>query len=161
MRLSQSVLLALLIGLLMGCAGQTPSQATPSPPAPAVQSPQEALRTRATQLWEARVKGDLGPQYDLLEPKAREQVTLTGFARARSSVIFQSYQIQNVDVEVNGEEGAVTTMTKFRLNLPKVSQFGPWDQLTTMKWVKVNGLWYFAYDQKDVKPPVQAGEKQP
>jgi hypothetical protein len=159
MRLSQSVLLPLLIGLLMGCAGQTPSQATPSPPAPVVQSPKEALRTRATQLWEARVKGDLATQYDLLEPKAREQVTLTGFVRARSSVTFQSYQMQ--DVEVNGDEGTVTTMAKFRLNLPKVSQFGPWDQLTTMKWVKVNGLWYFAYNQKDVKPPVQAGEKQP
>jgi hypothetical protein len=105
------------------------------------------------------VKGDLATQYDLLEPKAREQVTLTGFVRARSSVTFQSYQMQ--DVEVNGDEGTVTTMAKFRLNLPKVSQFGPWDQLTTMKWVKVNGLWYFAYNQKDVKPPVQAGEKQP
>jgi hypothetical protein len=104
------------------------------------------------------VTGDLATQYDLLEPKGREQVTLTGFVRARSSVIFKEYQIRHV--EVTGEEGVVTAMTKFRMNLPQASQFGPWDQLTIMKWVRLNGLWYFAYDQKDVKPPVQGEEKQ-
>ena len=156
---SRSLLLALLIGLLSACAGQTQGQGAPPPPqARAPQSPEEALRARATQFWEARVKGDLVTQYELLEPQGREQVTLTGFVRSRSSVNFLSYKIQ--DVEVNGDRGRVTTTAKFRVDLPQVSRFGPWDQRTVMLWSKVEGQWYLRYDQQGVKEPLKAGESQ-
>jgi hypothetical protein len=155
MNVNLSLLLVLLIGLLTGCAGHTGVGSAPSPQPGAAQSPEEALRARATQFWEARVKGDLATQYDLLEPKGREQVTLTGFFHARSRVVFQSYEIQQV--EVDGERGVVTTKTRFRLNLPTVSRYGPWDQVVVMRWVRVNGVWYVEYDQGDIKPPIQSG----
>lgn len=159
MRRSQLPLLALLIGALTACAGQAPTGSAPSSPpqAQAPQTPEEALRARATQFWEARVKGDLLTQYNLLEPRARERVTLTGYALARGRVVFLSYKIQ--DVELAGDAGRVTAMTTFRMNLPQVSRFGPWDQRTIMRWVRVDGVWYTAYDQQDVTQPVQAGEK--
>jgi len=160
MRLSERLVQALLIGALTACAGQIPGQGTPPPPqARTPQSPEEALRARATRFWEARVKGDLVTQYDLLEPKARERVTLTGFVRARSAVVFQSYKIQ--EVEVVEDEGRVTAMTTFRLLLPQVSRFGPWDQRAIMRWVRVDGHWYTLYDQQDVKQPLKTGERQP
>lgn len=159
MSLSRLVLLAVLIGALTAWAGQAPGQGTPSPPLQpqAPRSPEEALRARATTFWEARVKGDLVTQYELLEPAARERVTLTGFVLARSSVIFLSYEIQ--EVEVAGDKGRVTALTTFRMNLPQVSRFGPWDQRAIMRWVKVDGLWYHLYDQQDVKQPLRAGEE--
>ncbi len=160
MRHSRLLLLALLMALFNACAGQTPGRGTPpAPQARAPQSPEEALRARATEFWDARVKGDLFTQYNLLVPEAREGVTLTGFVRARSSFIFLSYEIQGV--EVAGDEGRVTTMTAFRLNLPQVSRFGPWDQRTVMRWLRVDGLWYVMYSQQDVKEPLKAGERQP
>jgi len=159
MRRWKMFLPTLLIGWLAACAGQMQGAATPTPPAQLQQSPEEALRARATQFWEARVKGDLAAQYDLLEPPARERVTLTGFYRSRSSVVFQSYKIQ--EVEAAGDEGWVTAMTTFRMNLPQVSRFGPWDQGTIMHWIRVNGVWYVGYDQQNVKKPLKAEEKKP
>jgi hypothetical protein len=154
------LLLALMVGTLTACAGQTTGHsAPPSLKAQPAQSPEDALRARATKFWEARVKGDLATQYDLIEPKAREQVTLTGFVRARSSLVFKSYKIESV--EVAGDQGRVMTMTTFRLDLPQASRFGPWDQLTNMKWVKVDGQWYVMYEQKDFDQPLQAGERRP
>lgn len=158
MRRGRLFLLALLIGGLTACAAQTPGQGAP-PQAAAPQTPEEALRSRATQFWDARVKGDMVTQYSLLEPAARERVTLTGFVRARSGVVFQSYKLE--EVEVAGDEGHVTASTTFRLNLPKVSRFGPWDQRTIMRWARLDGQWYAKYDQQDVKEPQQAGQKQP
>ncbi len=145
MRRSQSLLLVVLIGLLTACARQTTAQGTP-PQTRVEQSPEEALRARATQFWEARVKGDLAAQYDLLEPKAREQVTLTGYVRARSGVVFLSYTLQ--EVEVAGAEGTVTANATFRLNLPQASRFGPWTQAAITRWVRVEGLWYLRYESQ-------------
>ena len=162
MRGCQLFVLAALIGGLSACAAQTSGQgqATPPPQVRATQSPEEALRARATQFWEARVKGDLATQYDLLEPAAREQVTLTGYVRARSSVIFKSYELQKV--EVAGDEGLVTAKAAFRVNVPQLSRFGPWNQQVVLKWVMVDGLWYVRYDQQaDPGQRQQAGEKRP
>ena len=160
MKRSHVFLLTALIGALTACAGQAPTPATPPPPqARAPQSPEEALRSRAIQFWEARVKGDLVTQYNLLEPKARELVTLTGFVRARGSITFFSYKLR--DVEVTGDDGLVTATTSFRVNLPQVSRFGPWEQRAVLRWVRVDGLWYVLYDQQDVKQPLKAKEDQP
>ena len=82
MRRSRLLVLALLIGTLTACAGQAPGQEKPSPPPQAAappQGPEEALRARATRFWEARVKGDLVTQYELLEPAVR--LVLGGAAR--------------------------------------------------------------------------------
>jgi len=159
MRHHTMVLPVLMIGLLTACATPTQGKAAPTPAVQAQQSPEEVLRARATQFWEARVKGDLATQYDLLEPSERQNVTLTGFYRSRSSMVFQSYEIQGV--EVDDEVGLVKAKTTFRLNLKEVSRFGPWTQVAFMRWVRVGGLWYLRGDQQDVKQPTRAGDRQP
>jgi hypothetical protein len=152
MKWTRVLRVGLLIGVLTGCAGQggvTPAISVHS-------TPEEALRDRATQLWEARVKGDLVTQYRLLEPKAQEEMTLTGFVRARGTVQFLSYTIEEVEVAEN--QGQVKATTKFRLNLaiPQVSRLGPYDHTVYTRWVLHDGHWYLKADQQDVGKPLKA-----
>ena len=151
-------LLIVLIAVLSACAGGGPvsPQAAPPRPVKAEQSPEEALRDRARQFWEARVKGDLVEQYGFLEPDAREQITLTGFVRARSAVNFSSYELEGV--EVVGDQGRVRAKATFRMNLPQLSRFGPWTEPAITRWVRRDGVWYLKGSQEDVDKPLQAGE---
>lgn len=129
------------------------------PRATITQSPEEALRAQATRFWEARVKGDMLTQYDLLEPKAREVVTLTGFALARSGVVFLSYKITKI--ETVDDQGRVVAETRFRMTHPKTARFGPWDQGVTIDWVREGDVWYLKGSQDDVGKPLKAGENHP
>lgn len=97
MKWSQPLLAVLLIGGLAACAGRIHGDRAVPAQAAVVQSPEEALRAQATKFWEARVKGDVVTQYDLQEPKAREGLTLTGFALARGTVTFLTYKITEVE----------------------------------------------------------------
>jgi hypothetical protein len=149
--------MVLLMALLTACAAQTAGTTTATPPqAQAPPSPEETLRVRATRYWDARVKGDLVTQYEYLEPRAREQVTLTGFVRARGGVVFQSYELEEVNVV--GDEGLVASRATFRVTLKDVERFGPWTQRVLMHWVKVGDQWYVRYDQEGVKRLLEAGE---
>jgi hypothetical protein len=149
----------LLVGLVTACAGQMPAKGTAPAQATATQSPEEAVRARATALWEARIKGDMVTQYNLLQPTAREQVTLTGFALARAGIIFASYTI--TEVETEGDLAQVTAETTFRLTHPLTSRFGPWTQIALTRWVLEGGVWYLKGSQDDAGKPMKAGESQP
>jgi hypothetical protein len=136
----------------VGTSGQTasPPQVKPEP------SPEDALRVRATQFWEARIKGDLVTQYGLLEPGARERMTLTGFVRSRGSIIFSAYEFEGI--EVVGNQGRVKTKATFRMNTPQLSRFGPWTQPASTLWVREGGVWYLKGSQEDVDKPMKAEE---
>jgi hypothetical protein len=157
-RLLQFVLLAGL-GLVTACAGQMPVKDTVSAEAAATQSPEEALRAQATKFWEARIKGDMVTQYDLLEPKAKEGVTLTGFALARAGVRFLSYTIN--EVEAVDDQGRVAAEATFKLNHPKTARFGPWTQAVVTRWVREGGVWYLKRDQDEAGKPPEAAKRQP
>ena len=153
-------LLALLSSGLAACAGEIRgNSAAPPPQAAVVQNPEEALRTQATKLWEARIKNDLVTQYSLLEPKARETTTLTSFALARGTVVFLTYKI--TAVETAGDGGKVTAATTFRMNHPKMGRFGSFDQVVAMLWVRQDGVWYVKGSQDDAGKPLKAGEVPP
>jgi hypothetical protein len=111
-------------------------------------------------LWEARVKNDPAAQYELLESKGKEQVTLTGYALSRNSIAFLSYQLQ--EVVVDGDWGHVKTKVKYRLRLPSVSRFGPWETEVDTFWVKEAGGWYLKFNQvEDAQRLKRSGQKQP
>ena len=157
MRLAWSPLLLLLTGVLTACAGHPSSQDSRTPQAQVAQSPEEALRARATLFWEARVKNDLATQYEFLEPKAREEMTLTGFFRARMTLVFLSYRIEQV--ETVGDEGRVVAETSFRLNVPQASRFGPWTQAVFTRWIRQGGVWYLRGSQDGADQPLKVGER--
>lgn len=155
----RSLQFMLLVGLVTACAGQMPAKGTAPAQATAPQSPEEAIRAQATALWEARLKADMVTQYNLLQPKAREQVTLTGFALARAGVVFTSYKI--TEVETVGDLGQVAAETTFRLTHPMTSRFGPWTQIAFTRWVLEGGVWYLQGSQDDAGKPLKSGESQP
>ena len=175
MKRSVSHILVLLVGALAGCAGQLPGEAprgsqeasvarpgSPGPvlPAQPARTPEEALKARATMLWEARVKNDAAAQYDLLESKGKEQVTLTGYALSRNSIAYLSYQLQ--EVVVDGDWGHVNAKVTYRLRISSVSRFGPWTREVDTFWVKEGGEWYLKFSQvKDAERLKRSGEKQP
>jgi hypothetical protein len=145
-----------LIALVMAWAGcQTvpppvPIKATPQPP-PAPVSPEEALRGQVARFWDARIKGDLVKQYDLLEPEARERVTLTAFVRSRGTVDFKSHEIQAVNVV--GDKGWAKVKYTFAVRMPQLTRFGSWSGESTEVWVLRNDLWYRPYNQKEAQNP--------
>jgi hypothetical protein len=176
MKRSVSQILVLLLGALAGCGGQLPGEAPRAsqeasvarpgspgpvvPPAQPARTPEEELKARATMLWEARVKNDPAAQYDLLESKGKEQVTLTGYALSRTSITYLSYQLQ--EVAVDGDWGQVKAKLKYRLRVPSVSRFGPWEREVYTFWVKEGGGWYLKFNQvEDAQRLKRSGQKQP
>jgi hypothetical protein len=97
------------------------------------------------------VKGDIVTQYRLLEPKAQEGMTLTGFARARGTVQFLSYTIEAV--EVAEDQGQVKAQAKFKVtvSLPQIKRLGPYDHTVYTRWVLLpDGFWYLKATQHEV-----------
>ena len=169
------ILMMLLVGTLVGCAGQLPGEAPRTPqeaaaarpgpsgpalPAEPARNPEEQLRARATQFWEARVKDDLAAQYAFLEPNGRERVTLTGYVLSHTSIAFKSYELQ--EVVVDGDSGQVKVSATYRLRMPKVSRFGPWTREVMTFWVRERGGWYLKFDQlEDAQRLKRTGPDQP
>ncbi len=175
MKRSVSHILIVLVGTLSACAGKLPGEsprapqevamARPGPSAPALpaepaRSPEESLRARATQFWEARVKDDVATQYAFLESKGRKQVTLTGYVLSHNGIAFKSYQLQ--EVVVDGDWGQVKASATYHLRMPKLSRFGPWTHEATTYWVREGGGWYLKFDQlEDAERLKRTGQGQP
>lgn len=158
--------LCLLAALTTACAGReiasspipqppaAPGPAalvTPQPPPGPPVSPEEALRASVTRFWDARLKGDLVKQYDVLEPEVREWVTLTAFIRSRGTVDYKSYEIQSVNVV--GDRGWAKVKYTFAVRMSQLSGRGPWSGEHMEVWVLRDGLWYRPYGQKEAANP--------
>lgn len=164
MRILRISIMPLLIIVGVGaCAGRqaappappTPQQASTAPPPAAPVTPEVALRAQVARFWDARVKGDVAEQYGVLEPEARERVTLTAFVRSRRTFDFKSYEIQSVNVA--GDRGSAKVKYTFALRVVHLSGFGPWTNETTELWMLRDGVWYRPYIQTETAiPPASA-----
>jgi hypothetical protein len=147
------VLLALfLAGCVSACAAAPPPQSALPPPSvappPPPLSPQEALRARAEQFWNARVRDDPAMQWELLPSEDKQRVTLTAYVRSHSGLRYVDYTIQ--EVTVDGGEGTVRLVTRFRLNVTNLPPMvaaeltakGPWPSRVNERWVMRDGTWY-------------------
>jgi hypothetical protein len=106
------------------------------------------------------MKNDAAAQYDLLESKGKEQVTLTGYALSRNSIAYLSYQLQ--EAVVDGDWGHVNATVTYRLRISSVSRFGPWTREVDTFWVKEGGEWYLKFNQfTDAERLKRSGQKQP
>lgn len=166
-----SLLGLLIVASLTACAtapapspqGAAPPPAAVAPPPP--MSPQEALKARAELFWKARVKDDPAVQYELLPPEDRRRMTLTAYVRSHTGIRYIDYAIQ--DATVSDNEGTVTVMTRFRLNvtnLPpmvagEVARKGPWPSRVDERWIMRDGVWYRPLTQS--KPDAPSRPSQP
>ena len=146
--------------LFAGVMAWTGCQAVPAPPlektishaAPAAPvSPEVALRDRVTIFWEARLKGDVARQYEFLEPAVKERVPLTAYVRSRGALDYRSYQVQSIHIV--GEKGWVKVKSTYKLRVPRLAGFGPWDQEAFEVWALEDGVWHRPYNQQEAATP--------
>lgn len=139
----------LIVGLVLaGCAAgstQPVQQAAPpqaaQPSRTVIRDPEERLRARVAQYWDARVRGDLAETYQLHEPAFRRAVSLTAFAQGRGSTTVLEYTI--LGQEVQGQQGVVRMKIRSTFHHPKlVKPLEPkWHDFEE-RWVLSEGDWY-------------------
>jgi hypothetical protein len=123
-------LLALVI--VTGCAG---------PQALATHDPVRRLKERATQYWDARVRGDVVEAYRLHSPAFREAVTLSAFAQGRGVTTVFEHEIK--DVRLDGDEGVVPVRFNYTVVHPMLAKpVEPRWSETEEQWVRIDGEWY-------------------
>lgn len=153
----------LLAGLVLaGCAtGSTQSVQQAAAPQAAqtsqtvIRDPEERLRVRAAQYWDARVRGDLVETYQLHEPAFRRAVSLTAFAQGRGTTTVLEYAI--LGQEIQSDQGVVRVKIRSTFRHPKlVKPVEPkWHEFEE-RWVLAEGDWYrrFRFPVGDPYPAV-------
>lgn len=110
-------------------------------------SQEEALRSRVSAHWDARVQGSPEKAYELLEPKAKEVTSLAVYDNNTNKFDILSYEIQNIDIHLEDNEAMVRVKRSFKIkpgaipiNIDKILE-----QTTEYRWVFIDGKWYSAY----------------
>ena len=78
-------LLAGAVIALAGCAAMSP------------RSPEEAVKARAQERWDALVKGDFGAAYGFLSPGSREVVSEKDYVAGLRKGFWKTAQVEKVD----------------------------------------------------------------
>lgn len=109
--------------------------------------PEEALRSRVSAYWDARVQGSPEKAYELLEPKAKEVTSLGAYDNRTNKSDILSYEIQNIDMHLEDNEAMVLVKRSFKIkpgaipiNINKIME-----QTSEDRWVFIDGKWYSAY----------------
>ena len=157
----------LLTGLILaGCAAgpthdtEKPTlQQTAQPPQAVMRDPEERLRARVAQYWDARVRGDLVETYQLHEPAFRRAVTLTAFAQGRGVTTIREYVV--LGQEIQGNVAVVRAKINSSVRHPAMIRPSEprWYEFEE-QWVRVDDEWYrkFRFPVGDPYPPVNWDE---
>jgi hypothetical protein len=151
--------------ILAGCAAaptlpadRPASQPTAQPPQMTL-DPEARLRARATQYWDARVRGDLVETYQLHEPAFRRAVTLTAFAQGRGVTTVLEYAV--LGQEIQSDLAVVRMKIRSSFRHPKmVKPVEPkWAEFEE-QWIRIDGDWYrkFRFPVGDPYPPMNWDE---
>lgn len=153
----------LLAGLVLaGCAaGPTRPAERPAspqaaqPPQAVMLDPEARLRARASQYWDARVRGDLIETYQVHEPAFRRAVSLTAFAQGRGATSVLEYTILGQEIQGNQAVVRMKIRSVFR-HQKMIKPVEPkWHEFEE-QWVLAEGDWYrrFRFPVGDPYPPV-------
>jgi len=112
------------------------------PESPAVRNAAEEdrLRARFQEAWQARQRGDWAALHALLEPRAREGVTVDQLATDGQRLEYRSCQVQWV--EVIGDRGQVRVAYEVKRTDPNLSKMPPEITMITERWLRIEGEWY-------------------
>lgn len=122
----------LLTLLLVGCTG--PQRLT-------VAAPDESLRERVTQYWEARMWGDLLATYQLHEPAFRRAVTFAAFSQGRGATPTLAYEI--LDERIEGDVAFVKVKIQSTIKHSQlVKPVSPRWAESEEQWIRVEEVWY-------------------
>lgn len=97
----------------------------------------ENLKYRVVKYWKSRLTGDVISCYQLEEPKFREMVPLSKYAK-KSGLIYKDFEIKKF--HVRGDKAIVhIEVTYF---LPAFGSKNLFKTLTKDEWKKINKTWY-------------------
>ena len=126
-------------------------------------APEDALRARVQAYWDARVEGSAEKAYQLLEPDARQQVSLGTYAHRSGQSEILSYEIEKIDLDLQTESAVVQVKRSFRIKpgaVPiRIDQ--DLEQTGHERWVMMDHQWYMSYGLPKLdlfKKPVGKGD---
>lgn len=109
--------------------------------------PEEALRHRVQAYWDARVEGSIEKAYELLEPEARETISLVSYAKKAGQAEILSYNIEDLELNLPSNSATVRVKRDFRIKpgaIP-IKMDKVLEQTGTERWVLVEDRWYMSY----------------
>lgn len=129
-------LFALLLSLLVACAGAGKPEAVVPP------------EQRAQQRWDALLAGDFTKAFSYLSPGMRSESTAEAYAAQMGArpIRWKSAEVLSADCEAEGAPGLcrVTVRVEFTApaSTPGVRRMGASTALTE-RWILVDGQWHF------------------
>ena len=106
--------------------------------------PDAGLNARGQAFWEARITEDYAAQYGLLEPKVRQQLSLTDYIKGQGPVQYLEARIEGVTIDE--AKAVLTVRTLIRINYPPLDQ-RKHEIVVREAWVKRQGEWYRVHPQ--------------
>jgi hypothetical protein len=108
----------------------------------------EILRQRAAAFWAARVAGDAGKQWELLEPRGRGRMTPDEY-RAKDPGKYLAYQVE--DAKVDGYFAKVKVRVIIMPVRPPALAGPPVPVVPVANvvddvWVRINGTWFHSLE---------------
>lgn len=122
---------------------------------PAGAAPDESLRERVIQYWEARMRDDLLATYQLHEPAFRRAVTFAAFSQGRGATPTLAYEI--LDERVEDDVAFVTVRKQSTIKHQQlIKPVQPRWTESEEQWIRVDGVWYrrFRFPMGNPYPPI-------
>lgn len=116
----------------------------------------ETLRERAAAFWAARVAGDFGKQWELLEPRGRGRMTAREYASERGAVKYLAYQVEDATVSGYFAVVKIRVLAQPLLSAAGQRQVPPGAVTVEDNWVRVQGAWYRSLEQNEGHGPIGA-----
>lgn len=111
------------------------------------QKPEEAVRQKSTERWQALIEGRLETAYEYETPEYRELYSLTDFKKKTRGVgIWQKVDVENVTCET--EKCDVTVRIYVKMKFGSGSKKTETNGQATENWIlHTTGRWYHVSDQ--------------
>jgi hypothetical protein len=109
-------------------------------------SPEESLRKRVINYWDAMLQDKPDAAFGYMEPKLQNTEAHKRFVSGKRQFIFLGYEMQ--DLEIVGEHAKVLVKRTFKIapGAIPVNIDEPLSQTLWDRWVRIKGTWYKTYE---------------
>ena len=129
---AKSWFIAGAVALLAGCAATQPMTAAVAP-----QAPEDAVRARAQQRWDALLKNDFRAAYEFLSPGTRQVESFESYSGLLRPGFWKDAQIKGVTCKPEADVCEVATTISY------VFQGMPVTTPLKESWTRSGGQWWY------------------
>lgn len=104
------------------------------------------VRARCAEFWNARLKGDWDRNYEMTEPRIKEEISQSDFKAQRGVIQYLGFTIEKV--EINGNQATLTVKVEVKIEHPMVKGLkNPYmETMVKDQWLRIDGTWYRKYE---------------